>query len=234
MLTHLGVRSVAIYIIVSVATWLAFHESGVHATISGVILGFLTPAHSWISDRHLAAVTRKVGSFLEGEPWNNAKDRQAMLRTMELAARESVSPLERLETVLHPWVSFVIMPIFALANAGVAVELEAVRHPVAISVMIGLVIGKPLGIVLLSWIAIRLGFAKPPTGLSWAELAAGGVLAGVGFTMSMFLAGLALTDELLAAAKIGILGGSAISAISGMVLLSLLPTVTRGDEIPVR
>jgi Na+:H+ antiporter, NhaA family len=233
-LTRLGVRSVAIYIIVSMATWLAFHESGVHATISGVLLGFLTPTHSWISEGHLADVAQKVGSFLEGEPWNSAKERRAMLRTMERAARESLSPLERLETVLHPWVSFVIMPIFALANAGVAVELGAVRHPIVMAVLTGLVIGKPLGIVLLSWIAVRLGLAKLPTEISWGTLAAGGVLAGIGFTMSMFLAGLALHGQLLAAAKIGILCGSAVSAVLGMLLLWRLPTATRKEEIARR
>jgi NhaA family Na+:H+ antiporter len=231
VLTHLGVRTVAIYIFIGTAIWLAFHQSGVHPTIAGVILGFLTPARSWVSEGHLADVTQKVGSFLKGEPWSGIKERREILRTMERAARESLSPLDRLETVLHPWVSFVIMPIFALANAGVAVELAAVSHPVAIAVIIGLVVGKPLGIVSLCWIAVRLHVAKLPIGMSWRTLAAGGVLAGIGFTMSLFLAGLALHDELLTAAKIGILGGSTISAILGMALLWQLNRPTQKKNI---
>jgi Na+:H+ antiporter, NhaA family len=218
-LTQFGVRNVAIYIFVGTAVWLAFHASGVHATIAGVILGFLTPAHPWISEGHLADVTRRVGAFLEGDPWNDIHERREMLRTMERAARETLSPLERLETTLHPWVSFVIMPLFALANAGVSVQLAAVREPVAIAVMIGLVIGKPVGIVLLSWLAVWLRLAKLPGGMSWSIMAAGGVLAGIGFTMSLFLANLALQKELLAGAKIGILAGSAISATLGLGLL---------------
>ena len=230
-LTRLGVRSVAIYIFAGLIVWFAFHESGVHAALAGVLLGFLTPARSWISDGHLAEVMQKIRSFLEGEPRSNGKERQAMLRTMERAARESLSPLERLEVILHPWVSFVIMPIFALANAGVAVELTAVRHSVTAAVMIGLVVGKPLGIVLLSWIAVRLRFAKLPAELSWGTLAAGGALAGIGFTVSLFLAGLALHNELLAAAKIGILGGSAISAVVGMLLPWRMPKPARETAV---
>jgi Na+:H+ antiporter, NhaA family len=151
---------------------------------------------------------------------------------MARAARETLSPLERLETVLHPWVSFFIMPLFALANAGVPVELSAVRQSVATAVMIGLVIGKPVGIVLLSWLAVRLRLAKLPNGISWSIMAAGGVLAGIGFTMSLFLASLALQSELLAAAKIGILAGSAISATLGMALLfGWLPKPVRSGSL---
>jgi NhaA family Na+:H+ antiporter len=229
-LTFAGVRSTGIYLAVGTAVWLAFHESGVHATIAGVILGFLTPAHPWISESHLADVTLGVGSFLEGEPWNSARHRQEMLRTMERAARETLSPLERLETALHPWVSFFIMPLFALANAGVAVEVAAVRESTATAVMIGLVIGKPLGIVLLSWLGVRFGVAQLPDEITWSTLAAGGVLAGIGFTMSLFLASLALQGELLAAAKIGILAGSAISASLGMALLFWLPKPMRSYD----
>jgi NhaA family Na+:H+ antiporter len=143
---------------------------------------------------------------------------------VERAAREAISPLERLEVALHPWVSFVIMPLFAFANAGVPIEAGAFTDSVAMAVVIGLCVGKPVGIVLFSWLAVRTRLAKLPEGISWAILAAGGVLAGIGFTMSLFIAGLALSERLLLAAKIGILTGSALCAVLGLALLLwLLP-----------
>ena len=145
-----------------------------------------------------------------------------MLREVERAARETISPLERLENFLHPWMSFAIIPLFALANAGVAFEVSDLGEPVAIAVMLGLFLGKPLGIVLVSWIAVRAGFASLPEGVSWSVLTAGGCLAGIGFTMALFIAGLALEAEVLDVAKVGILSGSLLSAVVGMAGLLLL------------
>jgi len=124
-----------------------------------------------------------------------------------------------LETALHPWVAFGIMPLFALANAGVRVELSAMRESVALAVAAGLVLGKPLGIVAFSWVAVQLGLARLPSGVNWRILLGASFLAGIGFTMSLFIAGLALEGELLTAGKIGTLVGSALSAIFGMGLL---------------
>ena len=132
-----------------------------------------------------------------------------------------MSPLERLETALHPWVAFGIMPVFALANAGVSIEISAFREPIAMAVAAALLIGKPLGIVLFSWLAVRAGWASLPAGIGWPAMVGAGCLAGIGFTMSLFIAALALTGELLDAAKIGILAGSAASALFGMGLLLL-------------
>jgi hypothetical protein len=120
-------------------------------------------------------------------------------------ARESVSPLTRLETALHPWVGFFIMPIFALANAGVVILASVVGHPVAVAVAVGLVVGKPFGIVLFSWLAIGLGVAHLPSGVNWRIMIGAGALAGIGFTMSLFIAGLALPGDMLDAGKIGTL-----------------------------
>jgi NhaA family Na+:H+ antiporter len=143
-------------------------------------------------------------------------------------ARETTAPVERLETALHPWVGFGIMPLFAFANAGVAIEVSAFSDSAAIAVALGLVIGKPVGILLASLLAVRLGLARLPEGVSWPVLAAGGVLAGIGFTMSLFIAGLALQEELLSAAKIGILAASTVSAVLGMGLLWILVSRTKG------
>jgi NhaA family Na+:H+ antiporter len=125
---------------------------------------------------------------------------------------------------LHPWVAFVIMPIFALANAGVRIDASALAHPVAVAVMLGLLIGKPLGIFLFSWLAVKTGLAKLPSGMGWTAVMGGGILAGIGFTMAIFIAGLALEGALLNAAKVGILAGSLASAVlGGIVLAAALP-----------
>lgn len=223
-LTQIGVRSIPIYFIVGAFIWLAFHESGVHATIAGVILGLLTPAHSWISEGRLQAIVQKFAAYLQGERWSGEGRNHVALCSVELAARETLSPLERLESALHPWVSFVIMPIFALANAGVQLNLIDFREPVAVAVLIGLAVGKPVGIVGSSWLAVRLGVARLPDGVNWSVLTAGGILAGIGFTMALFIAGLTLEGRLLNAAKVGILTASALCAVIGVVLLfRLLP-----------
>jgi len=146
-------------------------------------------------------------------------------------ARETVSPLQRLEIALHPWVAFGIMPLFALANAGVVIQPSAATHGVALAVLAGLVVGKPLGIVLFSWIAVRLGVAQLPAGVTWRAMAGAGCLGGIGFTMSLFIASLALEGILLDAAKIGTLAGSAISAVLGLtVLLASLPAGTNRSQ----
>jgi NhaA family Na+:H+ antiporter len=135
-------------------------------------------------------------------------------------AIETVSPLNRLEAALHSWVAFGIMPLFALANAGVRVEFAELTDPVALAVAAALLIGKPLGIVTFSWIALALGLARLPTGVTWKVLFGAGCLAGIGFTMSLFIAGLALEGDPLRAGKIGTLLGSALSAVLGLGLLS--------------
>jgi Na+:H+ antiporter, NhaA family len=224
LLQRIGVRSLGIYIPLGVGIWYGFHESGVHATIAGVILGLLTRVRPWVSHRLLTQFVHQLGGFLQGEGWHDAHERQAVLRSVERAARETISPLERLEAALHPWVSFVIMPLFALANAGVPIDAGAFKESVTMAVVVGLCVGKPVGIVLFSWLAVCTGLAKLPEGISWGILTAGGVLAGIGFTMSLFIAGLALNEQLLVAAKVGILTGSVLCATLGAVLLLwLLP-----------
>jgi NhaA family Na+:H+ antiporter len=163
-----------------------------------------------------------LSEALERAPGPGA-ERREVLETVAFTAREGVSPLERLEVALHPWVGFVIMPLFALANAGVTINPSAVGDPVAVAVAIGLVIGKPVGVLLFSYIAIRAGIAALPQGVTWPVLLGGGCLAGIGFTMSLFVAGLAFADHapLLADAKIGILLGSLLSAVLGVIVLLL-------------
>lgn len=144
-----------------------------------------------------------------------------MIREMERAARKSISPIERFETALHPWVGFLIMPLFALANAGVHIELDDFVSPVAVAVAVGLLVGKPLGIVGMSWLATKTGLARLPEGLTWPVMVGGGFLAGIGFTMALFIAGLALASPLLEEAKVGVFAGSLLSGVLGYLVLSL-------------
>ncbi|WLD14396.1 Na+/H+ antiporter NhaA [Planctellipticum variicoloris] len=231
MLARNGVRSVPVYVAFGLGIWYAFHESGVHATVAGVVLGLLTPVRPWIHHGLFAELIDDLREFLHGDAWQDPEVRLDMLKSAKLAVREAASPAERLESLLHPWVSFVIMPLFAFANAGVRIEFAAFAEPVAVAVAVGLIIGKPLGIVLFSWLAVCAGLAQLPDGVSWKVLGAGGVLAGIGFTMSLFIAGLALQDPLLDAAKVGILSGSAVCATLGMALLRwLLPQPLRTES----
>jgi len=220
-LIRVGLRNMALHAVLGILVWFAFHESGVHATIAGVILGLITPTESWVSRGLWGEIVEKAAHVVRGKGPEAAWQHDA-LRHVEQAARESISPLERLEASLHPWVGFLIMPAFALANAGVPLELSDFGAPVSLAVMAGLGIGKPLGIVLSSWLAVRLGWARLPHGVGWGVILAAGWLAGIGFTMALFIAGLALEGALLDTAKIGILGGSLASAVLGMGLLAAL------------
>lgn len=220
VLARTGMRSVGIYTVLGVFVWVSFHESGIHATIAGVILGLLTPARSWIEKGTLKEAVLKAGLFLHGGRYGQASDRVKIMSEMEKVAKEGVSPLERLEYRLHPYVSFLIVPLFALANAGVPIRLSDFASPIALAVMLGLVLGKPVGILLFSFVSIKIGVARMPDGVGWAHVTGGGFLAGIGFTMAMFIASLALDGGNLDAAKIGILSASAIAAVVGMLILS--------------
>lgn len=218
-LSHLGVRRVSVYVITGALIWLAFHESGVHATIAGVILGLLTPTRSHVSPDRIGEALNWLQRVFEGEGHDHHK-RPVAVRGARETLRETISPLEYLENVLHPWVAFFIMPVFALANAGVPFVLSDFAHPVAVATAAGLVIGKPLGITLMAVLAIRIGIAGLPETVTWRHIVGGGCLAGIGFTMALFIAGLAFEGALLNAAKVGILGASAVSAIAGLAILA--------------
>ncbi|MGE0760090.1 MAG: Na+/H+ antiporter NhaA [Pirellulaceae bacterium] len=216
----IGVRPVPVYVCLGAGIWFAFLKSGVHPTVAGVVLGLLTPAGPWFSGRSLLKVAEAVIQRLrEDREADDMDHHEEAVAILTYTARETISPLDRLETALHPWVAFGIMPLFALANAGVRIELSAMAEPVALAVAAGLILGKPIGIVAFSWVAVKLGLGRLPTGVNWRILFGAGCLAGIGFTMSLFISGLALTAELLTAGKIGTLLGSFISAMLGVGLL---------------
>ncbi len=217
----IGVRVISVYVLIGVGIWFAVLMAGVHATVAGVVLGLLTPSKPWLAERSLLKVlSGTVGRLREDrEKDKQMEHHEEAVQLLGAAAQKTISPLDRLETSLHPWVAFVIMPLFALANAGVRVDMVALTNPVSIATAAGLALGKPLGIVAFSALAVKLGWARLPKGVNWKILTGAGCLAGIGFTMSLFIAGLALDDDLLGSGKIGALVGSAISAMVGFTLL---------------
>ena len=215
LINRAGVVHLAPYLVLGAALWLATYASGVHATISGVILGLLTPARSFLP----ASVAREWARDLREEP--SVQDLEAMRRL----ARHAVSPVERIAHILHPWSSFLIVPLFALANAGVAIRADAFDAPGAVAVtggvMLGLVVGKTLGVAGAAWLAARLGVARLPEGATWPMMVAIAAVAGIGFTVSLFVAELAYeTGSLQDAAKLGVLAASTVAAMIGAVALS--------------
>lgn len=224
---RLGIRSIAVYFLFGGVIWLCFDASGVHATIAGVVLGLMTPAHVWVTDDRLRAILGRVLDYPGGEHWSGDTGDRRDLRQAGRAVEESLSPVERLEMMLHPWVGFAIMPIFALANAGVPITAADFGQPVALAILAGLLLGKPIGVFGFSWLAVKFGLAARASSLSWPFLAAGAVLTGIGFTMSLFIAGLAYSPAMLNAAKLGVLAGSFVSAVTGLAMLAWLTTRQR-------
>lgn len=211
------VWAVPVYVVLGVATWFALLESGVHATLAGVAIGLLTPA--------VALLRPDVATgFAADALRDNELDADELHRLRFLVA-ESVPMVERLQARLHPLSSYVVLPVFALANAGVALDGfgDAVTSAVGLGIGVGLVVGKPLGIALACFLAIRLGIGRMPAETTWAHLVGVGAVAGIGFTVSLFIAGLsfpgsaALTDE----AKVGILLASVLAAVVGVLVLLL-------------
>ena len=231
---RLGVRAKLAYIVPSIVAWAGIYAAGIHPTIAGVIVGLVTPVRAWLGpDGFMAGVRHELEHLARVTPGALSSHEFAeTLRHVDVARREAMSPAESLIETLHPWVAFGIMPVFALANAGVASSggsLDAASWSVVTAVAVGLIVGKPVGILLACWLAMRLRVGSLPTGITSRHLIVLGVVAGVGFTMSLFIAQLALPDpSLLAAAKLGVLAASAGAAGLGLVLGRLLLTPVVG------
>lgn len=240
-LNRLGVRRIGVYVLVGAFVWLCTLKSGIHPTVAGAILGLMTPAAAWLTpgqlvDRMRTALPRLEAVAGQGTATASTTSKTApdpdhrdLVHQVSFTATESVSPLERVEHALHPWVGFVIMPLFALANAGVPVSLDGLGEPVSLSVALALFLGKPIGIVLASWLVVKTKLARLPGGVGWGMLTAGGSLAGIGFTMALFVASLSSVGATLEAAKAGILMGSLASMVVGSGLLYL---ATRARTVP--
>ena len=220
-----GIRSIEVYVAAGIVLWLAVEESGVHATLTGVALGLLTPARYFFSPANFASTADDlVDRFRSAFAEDNGDEQQGVLMQMEDLIQGTESPMDRLEHRLLPLVSFGIVPIFALANAGIAISgdllSDAVSSPVSQGVVVGLLIGKPIGIFAFTWIAVRMRLCELPSGATWAHILGVGLLAGIGFTVSLLIASLALEEAaLLDEAKLGVLAASLVAGIAGYVFL---------------
>lgn len=236
----MGVRHPAVYTILGVVLWLAFLKSGVHATIAGVLAAMTIPARTRIPAGAFAARARRLlGCFEragdEGQPLLANKAQIAALEEIELACRKAGAPLSRIEHALHPFVAYAVMPVFALANAGVAFGGEIggiLGEPVAVGIVLGLVIGKLTGIFGVCLAMFTLGWARLAPGVRLRHYAGVACLAGIGFTMSIFIAGLAFGDQstLDAKAKLAVLAASTASGVIGFIVLRLAGDGADGGE----
>jgi NhaA family Na+:H+ antiporter len=229
-----GVRWPWAYAVIGVALWAAVLASGVHATIAGVLLAMTIPVRTRVNEttflRNARLALADFGAAARQtveDPGVNALSNSAhhaALEELETLCEQAQPPLIRLEHSLHGVVAFVIMPLFALANAGVTLGGQTLRaavvSPITLGTMLGLLIGKPLGITVLAWLAVRFRIAALPSGVTWRMAAGAGVLGGIGFTMSLFIAGLALGGhELLDMAKVGVLTASLLAGLAGWFVL---------------
>ena len=239
MMNRGGIRAVPAYVAVGALVWLCVLESGVHATVAGVALAFLTPVKSLYSpqrfpgraralvDRVEYYIPKDVDDLSLGDEHTTERV-EAVLADLRRLSTETVSPQDRLEIALAPWSAYVIVPMFALANAGVAISSDAISglstDPVALGVGLGLLVGKVIGVVAFAWLAVRFGLGRLPRHTTWRHMTGMGLLAGIGFTVALFVASLAFeVPEAESAAKVGIFAGSILSGVIGYVLLRTAP-----------
>jgi NhaA family Na+:H+ antiporter len=235
---RLGIRSVTFYSMVGiVGIWTAFFYSGIHPTIAGILIAFTIPARYQIDKKEYAQRVREAFNKLFNARSVNHKINtdveEEMLYEIEEASDEARSPLQKIERGIHPYVYFLIMPVFAFANAGVNIEsnfLELLMQPVSLGVICGLILGKTLGISFTSRFVVWIGAASLPKGANWSQVYGASMLAGIGFTMSLFISELAYSQEILVEeAKMAILVGSFISAAAGLLYLRFNKNVVHHD-----
>ena len=236
---RLRVRNHLAYAALGIALWVAILASGVHATVAGVLLAFTVPATTRIDGKQFVRRARQViNSFDQADHPDDVRrsdERQSALSELEDATEAIQTPLQRLEHNLHPWVAYVIVPLFALANAGVSIgatAATAIGSPVAHGVFFGLLVGKQLGILGVAWAVVRLGWAELPSHVTWRHMWGAGWVAGIGFTMSLFIGELAFAGDrgLLDVAKVAILAASIVAAIGGWMVLRGASRVSGQDD----
>lgn len=225
LLRQIGVRPGLAFALPILVIWVGLLRTGIHPTIAGVVVGLTAPVRSWFGKEGFVRVARNAVDDFEERMQRGARDHELFepLTRLAIARREALSPALRVENELHPVVAYVVMPLFALANAGVNLQGLEFGEPafatIIAGVFLGLVVGKPLGIMLASWLVVRAGLAVLPDGVTWRGLLVVGLVAGIGFTMAIFIAQLAFTEEsLLGIAKLGVLVASALAGACGLVL----------------
>lgn len=218
---HIGIGSAWAYVLPGAVLWLGLLQTGAHPTLAGVVLGLMTPVlPTRTRERPVDMATRAVDALRTGND-RTAHELVEPLKALRLTQREALPPVTRVQMALHPWVAFGVMPLFALANAGVTLEGVDLdlggASTVTLGVVLALVLGKPLGVMLASWLAVRMGWCQLPVGVNWSGVMLVGLLAGIGFTMSIFIGTLAFADDnLLNAAKLGVLLASLLAAVLGL------------------
>jgi len=226
---YAGIRRALFYAVVGfLGVWLSFLFSGVHATIAGVLIALTIPARTKIDEEtYISKLEKLLKKFRNIHPNNNSlltKEQSHVIEKIDKVNDEAQTPLQKLEQFLHPITTYLILPVFALANAGVHIEgkiSDLVFHPIAIAIILGLVLGKFIGISLFSRIMVKLKLATLPQGVSWKQIYGVSLLAGIGFTMSIFISELAFNEEtFIQIAKVGIMTASVIAALFGMIWLA--------------
>jgi NhaA family Na+:H+ antiporter len=241
LMNRLRIRQSYIYMIVGVILWFAFLKSGIHATITGIILALMIPATKKLDIHDFRVLTQSVVNTLvyddpSHDPNISPEVYLASIQTLEQGCHDIQPPLFRLENFLSAWVSFLIIPLFAFANSGLVLEsfnISTLFNSQSLGVIIALVIGKPLGVTLFTWFSVKQGYTKLPEEISWRMLHSVTWLAGIGFTMSFFISTLAFSDpSVIVDAKISILIASVIAAIVGLGLLNkFLPVIDPDTEV---
>jgi Na+:H+ antiporter, NhaA family len=221
-----GFRLAIAYVAPGAVVWLGLLQAGIHPTLAGVILGLLTPVTALHRGELPVQTAANALRDYDRRAHTSNRDMHELvppLRQLKRAQRELLPPVVRVQLALHPWVAYAVMPLFALANAGITLQntgfADGASRTVALGVLVALVVGKPLGILGASWMAARLGWCRLPVGVNWGAVTLVGLLGGIGFTMAIFIATLAFPDEtLLNAAKLGVLVASAASGMLGLAL----------------
>lgn len=225
---RVGVRRPVVYALLGVALWVAVLQSGMHATIAGILLAMAIPARTRIDPADFLVRARGFIDEYAGRRDDPDPDEEhhAALWELEDLTEQAQAPMLRIEHALHPWVAFLIVPLFALANAGVRIDGDVgalLGEEVVLGVFVGLILGKQIGVTLGAWLVVRLGLASLPGGVTWWHIYGMAWLAGIGFTMSLFIADLAFGDSpSLPLAKIGILAASVVAGIVGFLILRSL------------
>lgn len=222
IMQKIGIRSPWAYVIPAVITWGGTYAAGIHPTIAGVVVGLMTPVRAWLEAKQFLALTETRIDEIKSERDLDEGALLPHLDRMRTAQKEAISPVERIQHALHGWVAFLIMPLFAFANAGVplgAASLADNGLNVFLGVMFGLVVGKPIGVFLFSWLVVQLKIARLPTGVNWSGIFFVGLCAGIGFTMAIFIAQLAFAaGQTLETAKLSILCASGLAAVLAFVV----------------
>lgn len=224
VLQRVGVRLLAPYVALAAILWLAVFESGVHATIAGVALGFLTPGRPFYPSKQAGKLIASQLERIDRDP--DVEIGAATMHETSRLTREAVSPLTRMETALHPWSAYAVLPLFGLANAGVPVSVtelgDVFTSDIGLGIILGLVVGAPAVGVLLSWSVVRVSRATMPVNLDWSAIIAVAPLKGIGFTVAIFIATLAFDDPAkVEQAKLAILIASAMAAAIGFTALAV-------------